>query len=576
MGKFFIEVVAAPNFADPYLAALVGPTIFKPGVTIYYALEGRGTNDALGGSTWASKGASAAFVNAVSTWKAVCNIDIRPSPFPYTAGADRGIITWLEKLDYQGSEGPILGHHDAPEVAEQVGGFNNQSTVFTTANNARGGYSYVTFLHEIGHAMGLEHPHDGDLFPGVSSPLDSGDNGLNQSIFTIMSYLDGYNQKGMSPSLAYGWQATPGAFDIAAVQAIYGVNTATGAGDTVYAVPGVNAAGTFYATIWDASGNDTISATGIAAATTIDLRAATLQNAPGGGGWLSSAQGIYGGFTIAKNALIENAIGGNGNDRLTGNDLANLLTGGPGADVLNGGGNIDTAMVSGVRAAYSLTQGAAGVFTITGPDGTDTLTGIEFVQFADQKFRLLPGTGAAVDFSASPASFMAAIRDFDGNAFGSTDKWLVIGQADVNGDGDTDMILVNREIGRFAEVAVADDGLVYFSDHGWAGETRVVGIYVDPLVAAGQVVAGGDHDSQRRFQNDLSIENINQVLGAGDYDRDGLQEVYFALTDGSAFLHAYMHADGNIRYANYQSQQQVIDYLVANGVDSQTYADWFV
>ena len=48
-------------------------------------------------------------------------------------------------------------------------------------------------------------------------------------------------------------------------------------------------------------------------------------------------------------------------------------------------------------------------------------------------------------------------------------------------------------------------------------------------------------------------------------DRDGLQEVYLALTDGTAYLRAIMEFDGNIRYANYQSQQEVIDYLAANG-----------
>ena len=64
---------------------------------------------------------------------------------------------------------------------------------------------------------------------------------------------------------------------------------------------------------------------------------------------------------------------------------------------------------------------------------------------------------------------------------------------------------------------------------------------------SGEVVAGSDEDSQRRFQNDLEIENINRVLGADDYDGDGIQEVYFALTDGTAFLRALMHEDGNIR-----------------------------
>ena len=52
-------------------------------------------------------------------------------------------------------------------------------------------------------------------------------------------------------------------------------------------------------------------------------------------------------------------------------------------------------------------------------------------------------------------------------------------------------------------------------------------------------------------------------------------EVYFALTDGTAYLRALMHEDGNIRYANYQSEQEVIDYLTANGYDESTFGDWF-
>ncbi|MFN4021183.1 MAG: hypothetical protein ACK4IC_11775, partial [Erythrobacter sp.] len=171
-----------------------------------------------------------------------------------------------------------------------------------------------------------------------------------------------------------------------------------------------------------------------------------------------------------------------------------------------------------------------------------TLTAIEFLQFDDQILRLRPGTGVSVTFNtANPAvyqSAMNAIRDFDGNALGGNGSWLRIGEADVNGDGDIDQILVNRSIGRFATVGTAPDGLVYFADHGWAGETRVAGIYIDPLVAAGIVEAGSATDSQRRFQNDLQIENINRVLGANDYNNDGIQEVYFALTDGTAYLRA--------------------------------------
>ncbi|WP_284126138.1 calcium-binding protein [Parerythrobacter aestuarii] len=289
--------------------------------------------------------------------------------------------------------------------------------------------------------------------------------------------------------------------------------------------------------------------------------------------------GDQGNDTLRGLGGSDELYGGAGADTLDGGDGQDLLNGGRGTDTIEGGSNIDTAVVSGNSANYTVTQTSTGVFEVSGPDGTDTLTGVEYLRFGNTTVRLLPGTGVSVNFeTADPSVYqgaMNAIRDFDGNALGGNGSWLRIGAADVNGDGDIDQILVNDAIGRFATVGTAPDGLVYFDDYSWAGETRVAGIYVDPLVESGDVVAGSDDDSQQRFQNDLAIENINRVLGADDYDGDGLQEVYFALTDGTAYLHAYMHADGNIRYANYQSQQQVIDFLTANGYDENTWAGWF-
>ncbi|KEO90558.1 hypothetical protein EH31_10755 [Erythrobacter longus] len=268
-----------------------------------------------------------------------------------------------------------------------------------------------------------------------------------------------------------------------------------------------------------------------------------------------------------------------GDDSLIGGNRVDFLSGGLGDDRIDGGSNVDTAVVAGLRSQYTVTQTSTGQFTVVGPEGTDTLSAVEFLRFDDELLRLLPGAGVSVAFDGvAPASYQSAmenIRDFDGNTLGGDGSWLWIGASDINGDGDQDQILVNREIGRFATVGTGPDGLVYFDDFSWAGETRVAGIYIDPLVADGTVEAGGDFDSQRRFQNDLQIENINRVLGADDYDGDGIQEVYFALTDGTAYLRALMHADGNIRYANYQSEEEVREYLTSNGFDAGTFGTWF-
>ena len=102
----------------------------------------------------------------------------------------------------------------------------------------------------------------------------------------------------------------------------------TRTGDDVYDLPLTNTIGTGWSSIWDAGGIDTISGAGSTTSVTIDLRAATLiKGAAGGGGFISQAGLIGGGFTIAKGVVVENAIGGSRNDRLVGNSSANVLDG---------------------------------------------------------------------------------------------------------------------------------------------------------------------------------------------------------------------------------------------------------
>ena len=159
---------------------------------------------------------------------------------------------------------------------------------------------------------------------------------------------------------------------------------------------------------------------------------------------------------------------------------------------------------------------------------------------------------------------MSAIRDYDGNNLGDNESWKLIGQADIQFDGDAEFIYINQANGRWATVGPDSSGNVVFSDFGMGGETRVVGIYIDPEVQADPSKAFGPFDSQQRFQNDLNIDNLT-VIDAFDFDNDGFQELYFKVNDGTAYLRALMHADGNIQYANYQSAEQVETYLTDLG-----------
>lgn len=171
---------------------------------------------------------------------------------------------------------------------------------------------------------------------------------------------------------------------------------------------------------------------------------------------------------------------------------------------------------------------------------------------------------------------MGALRDFDGNDLGAAGDWMVSGAADVQGDGDLEVIAFNATIGRWATLGPDGRGGFDFADHGEGGDTRVVGIYIDPLVESGVVQRFSDHDSQRRFQHDLQTDNLQIVLGSGDYDGDGVHELWFRTTDQTAYLRALMHDDGNIRYANYMSEEQMKTYMTSNGYEPWSDHDDFI
>jgi serralysin len=210
------------------------------------------------------------------------------------------------------------------------------ANVATNQDVGLGGIGFRTILHEMGHALGLSHPGAYNAAEGVTITYEANAEYFQDSHeYTVMSYFASSN----TGATRSGFAQTLLADDIAAIQSLYGANMTTRTDDTVYGFNSNADRPAFNFTlnanpvvaIWDAGGRDTLDFSGWSQNARIDLAPGAFSD---GGGQTSNVQ-------IAFGAIIENAIGGAGNDSITGNSAGNILRGGGGVDTLRGAGGSD-------------------------------------------------------------------------------------------------------------------------------------------------------------------------------------------------------------------------------------------
>jgi len=229
----------SPLDALDWGTALSGTTI-----TVYFANAGE-TFDGQTSAGWLQYEQDAV-MNALAEISQYVNLNFEITTD--SANSTFQLVT-LETGDFLGSFGP-------PGTAGGgVGVFVRDGAGWDEAGLQKGGFGYVTIIHELGHGLGLAHPHDtggkSSVLQGVSNDQDTGRFDLNQGVFTTMSYVDGWNLSpiGTPGTTEYGWQATMMALDLALLQETDGAADRNSS-DSIYELPDANTAGTFCEASW--------------------------------------------------------------------------------------------------------------------------------------------------------------------------------------------------------------------------------------------------------------------------------------------------------------------------------------
>ena len=233
--------------------------------------------------------------------------------------------------------------------------------------------------HEIFHALGLEHPNDNQNKPFP--------NELNFKEYTLMAgeYLTDGASTFVVEDKEYAIVSTPMAYDVAALQHLYGANLEYNYGDTIYkfdpATPEIKL-------IWDGGGIDTLSFAEFSGNSTINLKDGSYSTIP------FNVWSLKNNISIAFGAVIENVVSGSGADSITGNSSNNRITGGRGSDNIDGASGIDVAIydVNFVDASLSnfVDYGSSGqniklgtAWNVILLNETDTLRNVERIKFND-------------------------------------------------------------------------------------------------------------------------------------------------------------------------------------------------
>ena len=331
-----------------------------------------------------SAGQKAMTMTALDMWDDLAKINFHKV---IDTGGAPGIMRFA-RADIDAPADAFLPNHDAHSGDVRI------DIARPTTQSLPGTYDFYVFIHELGHALGLKHPHStrgsGVVLPAAKDSHE----------FSVMSYRSYPGQSTANVTNANdSYPQTLMMNDIAAIQHLYGANFNTNSGDTTYSFDPHKAK--IFETVWDGGGNDTYDASAYHVGVSIDLN-------PGKWSSLNHSQlavldpdpmnthlaraNVFNArlYKGDERSLIENAIGGTRADKLIGNQANNKLMGGDGNDTLSGlAGNDRLLGEKGADSIFGgtgsdkesggggadLLNGGRGVDRLSGGPGNDTLNG---------------------------------------------------------------------------------------------------------------------------------------------------------------------------------------------------------
>jgi hypothetical protein len=249
----------------------------------------------------------------------------------------------------------------------------DQETVVLMSPGQEG---YYVLLHEIAHALGLQHPLSEADTSGATVLL----NAFATTSNTVM--LD------VSASTVNGsWPAWYGSFDLQALRALYGTRSYA-AGNDVYTISDISNS----MTIIDDGGIDTLDASTSSLSANIDMRGGKTSSI----GMDTDGTAKFSNVAIASGSLIENVTGTAYDDVIIGNNQNNVITFVGGDDIVDGQAGTDTLRLWNTAAEFKIAKdtssGYWNVEAINNSTGSIELQNLERVYFADKAWALDMGT----------------------------------------------------------------------------------------------------------------------------------------------------------------------------------------